>query len=262
MKETIHLNIDDTQRIQTIAKALSSEQRLAILKKLEGQYDYLPAISITGGFANEGDVFKALALGEGYVTAVGLCTALGISSGLYHAMNHTLFKGLLFLAIEVAVIVYMVLPTGGIHWLSLLPSLGDKVQEEIWDEAQGIFVYVAGDNSNQILLYGVVTVFIIGAFIVIKVLKMKADSKMRVVMSVYYAVLAFKAASALNLAISGGQAAYWSAFAGAVLFIFSDTCLGFLYFTPVKKKNVFVTVELSTYYTAQILLAMSVALLK
>lgn len=35
----------------------------------------------------------------GYVlTAVGLSTALGISAGLYHAMNHTLFKGLLFLA--------------------------------------------------------------------------------------------------------------------------------------------------------------------
>ena len=37
----------------------------------------------------------------GYVlTAVGLCTALGISAGLYHAMNHTLFKGLLFLAAD------------------------------------------------------------------------------------------------------------------------------------------------------------------
>lgn len=35
----------------------------------------------------------------GYVlTAVGLCTALGISAGLYHAMNHTIFKGLLFLS--------------------------------------------------------------------------------------------------------------------------------------------------------------------
>ncbi|MBQ9685514.1 MAG: hypothetical protein IJV41_03055 [Oscillospiraceae bacterium] len=35
----------------------------------------------------------------GYVlAAVGLSTALGISAGLYHAMNHTLFKGLLFLA--------------------------------------------------------------------------------------------------------------------------------------------------------------------
>lgn len=34
----------------------------------------------------------------GYViTAVGLGTALGVSSGLFHAMNHTLFKGLLFL---------------------------------------------------------------------------------------------------------------------------------------------------------------------
>ena len=35
----------------------------------------------------------------GYVlTAIGLCTALGFSAGIYHAMNHTLFKGLLFLA--------------------------------------------------------------------------------------------------------------------------------------------------------------------
>ncbi len=34
----------------------------------------------------------------GYVmTAVGLATALGLTSGLFHAMNHTLFKGLLFL---------------------------------------------------------------------------------------------------------------------------------------------------------------------
>lgn len=34
----------------------------------------------------------------GYViAAVGMGTALGLSAGLYHAMNHTLFKGLLFL---------------------------------------------------------------------------------------------------------------------------------------------------------------------
>ncbi|MGE4484696.1 MAG: proton-conducting transporter membrane subunit [Oscillospiraceae bacterium] len=34
----------------------------------------------------------------GYViTAISLSTALGITGGLYHAMNHTLFKGLLFL---------------------------------------------------------------------------------------------------------------------------------------------------------------------
>ncbi|GFR36342.1 proton-conducting transporter transmembrane domain-containing protein [Thermobrachium celere] len=34
----------------------------------------------------------------GYViTGIGLATALGITGGLYHALNHTLFKGLLFL---------------------------------------------------------------------------------------------------------------------------------------------------------------------
>ncbi|SKA83323.1 Membrane bound hydrogenase subunit mbhH [Caloramator quimbayensis] len=34
----------------------------------------------------------------GYViTGIGLSTALGITGGLYHALNHTLFKGLLFL---------------------------------------------------------------------------------------------------------------------------------------------------------------------
>ena len=34
----------------------------------------------------------------GYIlTSLGLCTALGIAGGLYHAINHTLFKGLLFL---------------------------------------------------------------------------------------------------------------------------------------------------------------------
>lgn len=117
-------------------------------------------------------------------------------------------------------------------------------------------------SSFSFVALAVGLVFGIGAFVVINVLKMKADGKMRVIMSVYYAVLAFKAASALNLALFGEQTAYWSAFAGAVLFIFSDTCLAFLYFTPIKKKNIFVTIELSTYYTAQILIAMSVALLK
>ena len=34
----------------------------------------------------------------GYIlTSLGLCTALGMAGGLYHAINHTLFKGLLFL---------------------------------------------------------------------------------------------------------------------------------------------------------------------
>ena len=87
--------------------------------------------------------------------------------GLGNILAGQVVKGLLFLAIEVAVIVYMVLPTGGIHWLSLLPSLGDRLTEEIWNDAKGVYEYVIGDNSQQILLYAVATMAIVVFFAVI-----------------------------------------------------------------------------------------------
>ena len=46
-----------------------------IVKDLKTNGEYIPAISITGGFASEDQVFKALALGDGDITAVGLCRA-------------------------------------------------------------------------------------------------------------------------------------------------------------------------------------------
>ncbi len=110
------------------------------------------------------------------------------------------------------------------------------------------------------LIVGVV--FGIGGLVAVKGFKMETGKKLGILMAVYYAVLAYKASSAFVLAFESGQAAFWVAFVGAVMFIISDTCIAFLYFTPVKRKNLYVTVELSTYYTAQILLAMSVVLLK
>lgn len=87
--------------------------------------------------------------------------------GLGNILAGQIVKGLLFLAIEVAVIIYMVLPTGGIHWLSLLPSLGDRLTEEVWNDAKGVYEYVIGDNSQQILLYAVATMAIVVFFAVI-----------------------------------------------------------------------------------------------
>lgn len=46
-----------------------------IMQNLKDEYDYLPAVTITGGFAGEADVFKALALGNGNVSSIGLCRA-------------------------------------------------------------------------------------------------------------------------------------------------------------------------------------------
>ena len=120
------------------------------------------------------------------------------------------------------------------------------------------FISISGFNVIS-LLVGVAGFLF--ALVMIKVLKMKADSKLWVIMSVYYGALAYKIAASLELLLADPRPSWWLAFIGSVLFFISDTCLAFLYFTPVKRKNVLVTAELSTYYPAQIFLAMSVALM-
>ena len=87
--------------------------------------------------------------------------------GFGNLMAGQVVKFLLFLAIEVAFIAFMVIENGGLHWLKLLPSLGDRATEEVWNEDLGIFEYVIGDNSQQILLYAVATMVAIAAFVVV-----------------------------------------------------------------------------------------------
>ena len=101
----------------------------------------------------------------------------------------------------------------------------------------------------------------LAAFAMMKLIKMKVDKKLAPLLIFYYGMLIYKAASAAVSAFVSADASSIIAFVGACLFVISDTCLAFLYFTPVKRKNIWVMVELSTYYPAQILLAMSVALM-
>ena len=87
--------------------------------------------------------------------------------GLTHFTVGQYIKGLIFLAIEVAFIGFMVIEGGGLHWLGLLPSLGDRATEEVWNDDLGIYEYIQGDNSQQILLYAVATIVVAIVFIVI-----------------------------------------------------------------------------------------------
>ncbi len=100
------------------------------------------------------------------------------------------------------------------------------------------------------------------AFVMAGILKMKVDFKMRLIMSVYYGLLFLKVSMAgAMIFINGATHAYIAALVSGICFVISDTCLGILYFTTVKRKNALVTAELSTYYPAQVLLAMSVAMM-
>ena len=51
-------------------------------------------------------------------------------------------------------------------------------KEEVWNEKLGIYEYVAGDNSLLILLYGIATIFIIIAYIIVAVSAVKSSYKL------------------------------------------------------------------------------------
>ena len=75
-------------------------------------------------------------------------------------------KGLLFLALEVIFFGYMfAFEKGGLYWLQKLITLGDVESAEVWDDAQGVFVTLQGDESVKILLFAVATCFAILAII-------------------------------------------------------------------------------------------------
>ncbi len=65
-------------------------------------------------------------------------------------------RGLLYLASQVAYVVYLV--TLGWQYIQKIGTLGTTTQQKVFDEEQGIYIYQAGDNSMQILLFGVLTI--------------------------------------------------------------------------------------------------------
>ena len=81
--------------------------------------------------------------------------------GFGNIMAGQVIKGLLFLLVEIGVIVFLVLPTGGFHWIGLLPSLGDQVMGEVYNEKTGVYEYTMGDQSQLILLYGIASLSIV-----------------------------------------------------------------------------------------------------
>ena len=74
-----------------------------------------------------------------------------------------ILRGLLFLLFEIVFIGYMIL--SGAYWLSMLPSLGKVGPSEEYNIVLDTYTTKYNDNSFQILLYGVLTIFFIIAFI-------------------------------------------------------------------------------------------------
>ena len=93
-------------------------------------------------------------------------------------------RGCLFLLFEIVFIGYMVFGGGG-YWLSMLPSLGkvEPTKTTAIDSITGreVEVPVYGDNSFKILLYGVLTIFFVVAFIYTLVTSIRMDRKAEII---------------------------------------------------------------------------------
>lgn len=81
-----------------------------------------------------------------------------ILMGFGNFVHKQKIKGLLYLTLEVAYIVFMAV--NGIHFLSTLGSLGSAPQKEVWDATKQVYLYTKGDQSVLLLLYGVATVLV------------------------------------------------------------------------------------------------------
>ena len=77
-----------------------------------------------------------------------------------------ILRGVLFLLFQAVFIFFMVKPTGGLYWLSMLPSLGKEGPGKAHDPVYDTYVTAFNDNSFQILLYGVLTIFFIIACVI------------------------------------------------------------------------------------------------
>ena len=76
-----------------------------------------------------------------------------------------IIQGLLFLAGELAYILYMVF--FGAKALQNFVTLGTETQKKVFNEATQVYEYATGDNSQLCLLYGVVTIFVTIGFILL-----------------------------------------------------------------------------------------------
>ena len=89
------------------------------------------------------------------------CSAVVLGAG--NMARKQIVKGLLFLALEVVFIVFMI--QRGVAFLGDFFTLGTSTGEEVFNETKQIYEYTQGDNSMLCLLYGLITIFVVIAFV-------------------------------------------------------------------------------------------------
>ena len=94
--------------------------------------------------------------------------------GFGNLSHGQIMRGLMFLVFQIAYIVYMVLPdldgvpggfAGGLHRLQKFTTLGDVAPGKVYDPIYDTYIRQDGDNSFDILLYGLLTIILCFVFV-------------------------------------------------------------------------------------------------
>lgn len=118
------------------------------------------------------------------------------------------------------------------------------------------FILTTGINTYVFVIPTVLAVISLVIFIV---LKYQVKAPIFVLLTVYAFLETLMCSSAGYLMITTNNVGYIVAFVGSVFFCTSDLVLSYVYFGPNKsKKDLLVMIELTTYYTAQILISSAV----
>ena len=119
------------------------------------------------------DIVRTFAKGNVAVKLSFLVFGLG---NIYYGQ---VMRGILFLVFEIIFLVYTFLPTGGIYWMSKVQwfikgaTIGTVQGERKYNPITDTYGWVEGDDSVRVLLYGLLSVFFVIAFIVVWRMQLK-----------------------------------------------------------------------------------------
>ena len=159
--------VRDPERSGLKAGAEAQERVRTIMgKKNAGRYETASSVNKKAGLVKsfvKGDIWTKLS---------------AVVMGLGCAVRGQIARGLVFISFQGLFIWYMI--AHGLYWLSMLPSLGIEGPSREYDSFYDTYVFTYHDNSFKILLYGILTLFLIAAFIITWAtnIKMSYESQM------------------------------------------------------------------------------------
>lgn len=110
--------------------------------------------------------------GQNFWYGDGLTKTSHIFMGTSHLLRGQVVRGIVYLLLEIAFVLYMVLFGG--NYLAMCfenffggGNIGRVETHDFWNEELGIYDKMTGDNSFLILLYGILTLFVILFFLII-----------------------------------------------------------------------------------------------